>query len=590
MTAKVTPASGEDSRQLIMRVWRDYVAKHIPVLGFALLLMTIEGAMLGLLSFMVRPMFDQVFVGGDRGAVGLIAGVVFALFAARAVAGFGQRYLVVRTGLQVVTDLQKSLTTHLLSLDTQFFQFNAPGGLIERVRGDAQALQGAASQALMTLGRDTVSLISLLTVAIWIDWIWALLVFAGVPLVVFPLLVLQRRIRRTTRRAREASSGISTRLDEIFHGMLAIKVNTLEQHETRRFGKSVDTYLDAERSAQIGQAALPALIDLLAALGFLCVLIYGGHQIIDGQKTVGEFMSFFTAMALIFDPLRKLSNVSGQIQAALASLERLYGLFDARPVVQDHPAPTGRLAPGDLVLRDVTFGYDEEPVLRGLSLTAKAGQTTALVGASGAGKSTVFNVLTRLIDPHSGQVTIGGTPIDTVDLATLRGHFGVVSQDAALFDETIRENIRLGRLSASDAEIDAAANRATVTDFAETLPLGLESAVGPRGANLSGGQRQRVAIARAMLRDASVLLLDEPTSALDAKSETLIQTALDRLAKGRTTLVIAHRLATIQNADHIVVIDHGRVIEEGTHNALLARGGMYAGLHKLQFRQDAGTQ
>ncbi|MEM9794720.1 MAG: ABC transporter ATP-binding protein, partial [Pseudomonadota bacterium] len=466
MTAKVTPASGEDSRQLIMRVWRDYVAKHIPVLGFALLLMTIEGAMLGLLSFMVRPMFDQVFVGGDRGAVGLIAGVVFALFAARAVAGFGQRYLVVRTGLQVVTDLQKSLTTHLLSLDTQFFQFNAPGGLIERVRGDAQALQGAASQALMTLGRDTVSLISLLTVAIWIDWIWALLVFAGVPLVVFPLLVLQRRIRRTTRRAREASSGISTRLDEIFHGMLAIKVNTLEQHETRRFGKSVDTYLDAERSAQIGQAALPALIDLLAALGFLCVLIYGGHQIIDGQKTVGEFMSFFTAMALIFDPLRKLSNVSGQIQAALASLERLYGLFDARPVVQDHPAPTGRLAPGDLVLRDVTVGYDEEPVLRGLSLTAKAGQTTALVGASGAGKSTVFNVLTRLIDPHSGQVTIGGTPIDTVDLATLRGHFGVVSQDAALFDETIRENIRLGRLSASDAEIDAAANRATVTDFA----------------------------------------------------------------------------------------------------------------------------
>ncbi|MEM8658520.1 MAG: ABC transporter transmembrane domain-containing protein, partial [Pseudomonadota bacterium] len=215
-------------RNLLVRVWRDYVVRHLPILGIALLLMTIEGAMLGLLSYMVRPLFDRIFVGGDASMVTLIAGAVFALFTARAIAGFGQRYLVVRTGLRVTTDLQKDLTRHLLSLDTQFFHQNAPGGLIERVRGDAQALQGAASQALMTLGRDTVSLISLLAVAVWIDWIWALLVFAGVPLILFPLLWLQKRIRRTTRNARAASAGISTRLDEIFHGMLAIKVNTLE--------------------------------------------------------------------------------------------------------------------------------------------------------------------------------------------------------------------------------------------------------------------------------------------------------------------------------------------------------------------------
>ncbi|WP_232822956.1 ABC transporter ATP-binding protein [Oceanibium sediminis] len=574
-------------KSLLKRLWQDELRQHLPVLLLALFLMTIEGTMLGALSYMVQPMFDRVFVGGDSGAVWLISGIIFAVFTARAIAGFSQRYLVVLTGLRVTTSIQRRLTAHLLSLDTGFFQMNAPGALIERVRGDAQALQASSSAALMTMGRDSVSLVALLSVAVWIDWLWALLVFAGVPLIALPLVWLQSRIRGNTRRAREHSATLSTRLDEIFHGIPAIKVNTLEANEQARFAASVDDYLSAERSSQIGLAALPALIDIMAAIGFLGVLTIGGQQIIAGEKSVGEFMSFFTAMALIFDPLRRLSNVTGQIQAALASLERLYQLFDSRPQVVPPANPRFTAVPsGDITFENVSFAYGDKTVLKNLSFTAKQGQTTAFVGASGAGKTTVFNLLPRLLDPTEGQILIGGQPLRETDLHALRAHFAQVSQDAALFDESIAQNIRLGRLDATPEQIEAAAERATVLDFARDLPLGLDSPAGPRGSNLSGGQRQRVAIARAMLRDAPVLLLDEPTSALDARSEAVIQTALDRLATGRTTLVIAHRLATIRNADKIIVMDQGGLVDEGTHEELIARGGLYAQLHALQFSDD----
>ena len=576
--------------RLLGRLWSDYLRQHTGLLVFAVILMSIEGGLLGVLSYMVQPLFDEVFVGGKADAVVWIALAVFALFVIRAIAGFGQRYLVMRAGLRVITDIQRDLLDHLLGLDTVFFQANAPGGLIERVRGDAQALQQTASQALITVGKDVVGLASLLAVAIWIDWLWALLAFVGVPLIVWPTVYLQRRIRATARRARVNSATISTRLDEIFHGITAIKVNTLEAHESRRFRTAVADFLGAQMRSETSRAGLPALIDILSGVGFLCVLIYGGFEIIEGDKTLGAFMSFFTAMALMFDPLKRLSNVSGQIQAALASLERLYGLFDERAKVENTTVADPLAAPdaaGELRFADVHFRYGDAPVLDGLSFVAEAGKTTAIVGPSGAGKSTVFNMLTRMIDPDAGQVTIADRDIRDFALPRLRSHFSIVSQDAALFDETLHENIRLGRLDATDAEIEMAAKQATVTDFAASLGAGLQSAAGPRGSNLSGGQRQRVAIARAFVRDAPVLLLDEPTSALDARSEELIQQALGRLAEGRTTLVIAHRLATIRDADKIIVMDNGRVVDQGSHDDLIARKGPYAALYQLQFRESA---
>ncbi len=573
--------SERSSGNLILRLWRDHVVGYWPVLIVALALMVLEGGTLGAISYLVQPLFDEVFVAGDASAVTWVAFAISGVFLLRAVSGFGQRVLIVSVGLKVTTALQSRLVAHLLGLDARYFQDNAPGALIERVRGDTLALQGLASATLMTLGRDTISVLSLLSLMIWTDWQWALMALAGIPLLIIPLGLLQGVIRTTTRAAREAASRLSTQLDEIFHGIVSIKVNRLERHESTRFDKEVDGFLSAQLRSERGKAANPAIIDVIAAIGFLAVLIFGGRQIMDGDKTVGEFMSFFTALALVFDPLRRLSAVAGNIQAAMASLERLYGVLEATPTILP-PASPKPITQGDIVFDNVTFAYGDTPVLQGLSFTAEQGKTTALVGPSGAGKSTVFSLLSRLVDPVSGRITIAGTATEEADMTALRDSLALVGQESALFDETIAQNIRLGRLDASDDQIRAAAEAASVLDFADTLPLGLDTPVGPRGSGLSGGQRQRVTIARAMLRDAPILLLDEPTSALDARSEQLVSEALARLSKGRTTLVIAHRLSTIRDADLIVVMDKGRAVEQGSHDALMARGGAYARLHQLQ--------
>ncbi|MFT4715831.1 MAG: subfamily B ATP-binding cassette protein MsbA [Paracoccaceae bacterium] len=578
--------SSSKGMQLPLWLWRDYFRAHIWWISFALVLMVIEGSMLGLLSYMVGPMFDQVFAAADRDAVYWVAAAIFGIFLARSLTGFGQRVIMAAVGQWATATMQSDLVRHMMRLDSVFFQDNAPGALIERVRGDTLALQTAWSAVFTSLGRDTISLIALLGVALSIDWIWTLVAIAGVPVLVVPVAILQKVIHKATRRARAAAALISTRLDEVFHGINPIKLNNLEKQQDKRFTETVQSYVKAQIKSEAGQAGVPALMDIVAGIGFLGVLIYGGFQIIDGEKTVGEFMSFFTAMALIFEPLRRLGNISGLWQAALASLERLYAIFEQKPGILSPANPVAapsKTTSGDIVLKDVTFGYGDLPVLDGLNLTAKVGETTALVGASGAGKSTVFNVLARLVEPASGDVSIAGVKVSDMQLDDLRGQFSVVTQDAALFDETLRDNIMLSRPEADEAALKRAADTAFVTDFATKLSLGFDTPAGPRGSNLSGGQRQRVAIARAVLRDAPILLLDEPTSALDAQSEAAVQKALDALSDGRTTLVIAHRLATILHADKIVVMDKGRVVDEGTHAELLARGGLYASLYKLQF-------
>ena len=325
----------------------------------------------------------------------------------------------------------------------------------------------------------------------------------------------------------------------------------------------------------------------MTGVGFLGVLVFGGAEIIAGDKTIGQFMSFFTAMSLAFEPLRRLGLMSGQWQTAAASIERIQAILNEKPTLISPANPKAPpIAAPEIKLIDVALNYGDLPVLRGTSFTAAAGKTTALVGASGAGKSTIFNVLTRLVDPASGSVTIDDTANTEMSLPDLRGLFSVVSQDAALFDETLRDNILLGRTNVSDTDLAHVLDAAHVSDFLAQMPGGLDSPAGPRGSNLSGGQRQRIAIARALLRDTPVLLLDEATSALDTKSEAIVQNALESLSNGRTTLVIAHRLSTVRNAHSIVVMDQGRVVDQGTHDELLARGGIYADLHKLQFSQE----
>jgi subfamily B ATP-binding cassette protein MsbA len=580
-TRREGAGSAPGQAELLRRVWRDHVRMHVPVLLIAVAFMAIEGAALGAFAWLVRPLFDGLFEDGSFDGVILIGGLIAGLFILRAVASFTQRLIVVSVGLKVTTRLQGLLLRHMLTLDQRFFQDNSPGSLLERVRGDATALQSLATTALMSLGRDSITLISLLVVMLATDWQWTLTALVGIPLLVVPLYLLHRLIRATSMQSRAAAARLSTRLDEIFHGMQTIKLNRLEKAEDARFERELKGYLRPSLRAQAGQAANPATMDLLAAAGFIAVLWFGGQQIISGEKTIGQFMSFFTALGLMFEPLRRLSNVAGQVQASLASVERIYAAFDTKPTVVETAEPKP-MPSGDIRFDDVVFGYEDAPVLRGLSFVAEAGRTTALVGPSGAGKTTVLALLSRLVDANSGVISIDGTSVRDIEIDALRAGIAVVSQESALFDETIAANIRMGRLDATDEEVRDAARNASVLEFADQMPLGLDTPVGPRGSALSGGQRQRVTIARAMLKSAPILLLDEPTSALDAKSEQLVQEALDKLAEGRTTLVIAHRLSTIRAADKIVVMEAGRVVEEGTHKALIEHDGAYARMHALQ--------
>jgi len=406
---------------------------------------------------------------------------------------------------------------------------------------------------------------------------------------VMPAALAQRFVRARSREARDLGATLSTRLDEVFHGIVQIKLNALEKYQAKQYRDLTKTYIRTEVRASFGNSAIPGMIDIISGIGFMAVILYGGNEIIEGDKTIGQFMTFFTAMGFTFNPLRRLGAISGLWQTAAAALERLKELMDepvhlkspANPV----PVPT---TPPHIALEGVSLSYGEAKVLDDLTLHAAAGETTALVGASGAGKSTIFNLLTRLIDPQEGSVTIAGVPLADMDIPDLRGLFSVVTQEALLFDETLRENIVLGRENVTEKELQQALDAAHVSDFLPKLEHGLETRVGPRGSALSGGQRQRVVIARALLRNTPILLLDEATSALDAQSEKVVQQALDRLSQGRTTLVIAHRLSTIRGADKIVVMDRGRVMDEGKHEDLLARGGIYADLYRLQF-EDGKT-
>jgi len=570
-------------------IWHGYMRRYRVTLTLAVILMIIEGSMLGALSYLVKPMFDQIFMAGDKSALTWVGLGVSAVFILRAFAAFSHGVMMVWIGQRVSARLQADMVGHMLTLDSSFFQENSPGTLMERVRGDTQAVSTLWEIVLSAMARDVVALVALMAVALSTDWLWTLIALAGAPLLMIPISILQKWVRRTTRTSRVVAARIATRLDEAFHGINTIKLTGTEAREQMRVDEEVQDFARAHLHSQANQAGIIAMIDVIAGIGFLGVLTYGGLQIIGGEKSVGEFMSFFTAMALIFEPLRRVGNVSGAWQAALASLERLRAIFDERPTLLSPAVPQALPVPpqgADVVLKDVVFSYGDSPVLHGASFTAKAGQTTALVGASGAGKSTVFNLLTRLADADGGNVTIGGQDVRSLDLGALRGLFSVVSQDALLFDETLRDNILMGQSDVSDERLEHALDAAHVSDFLPRTEAGLDTQAGPRGSNLSGGQRQRVAIARAVLRDAPILLLDEATSALDAQSEKVVQRALEKLSTGRTTLVIAHRLSTIRDADKIVVMDHGRVVDEGRHEDLLARGGIYADLYNLQFKDS----
>ena len=546
--------------------------------------MAVEGSTFGLLSYFIEPMFDQVFAKGDYGAIKWVGLSVAGIFILRAFSAFFNKLITTYIGQNVIATLQKNLLSHLLTFNPTFFQKNSPGSLIERVRGDTAAIERVWATVLAGSFRDLIAVFSLLIVAISIDPLWALISLLGAPLLIIPVFFLRVLIQKTTRNSRSAAADVATRLDEIFHGISSIKLISGEQREYSKFSNRLDKFVKNSIFSEAGIAAVPSLMDIIAGIGFVGVLTYGGYQIIEGTKTIGEFMSFFTAIALLFEPVRRLGTIAGAWQAVFTNLERLRNIFDLSTEIISPEKNNSKKADFNQMIdfENLSLTINGKKILNNVSFSAFPGKTTALVGPSGAGKTTLFNLLGRLIDPDHGNISIGDIAINQMNLSDLRENLSFVSQDSWLFDESIEENIKVGNPNASQAEFQDAVLAANAHDFIEEMPKKEKTPVGPRGSNLSGGQRQRIAIARAILRDTPILLLDEPTSALDNEAEKQIQNALSSLSEGRTTLIIAHNISAIKNANKIIVLNSGKIVGQGKHDELLLNCSVYQSLYQME--------
>lgn len=581
------PLNDTRTGPLLRRLWDAFVRPHAGWLAVASIAMAIVAATTAATAWLMDPVVDKVFVEQDRSMLWLVGGAVVVTFALKSAASYFQDSLLARVGQRIVADVQIRLFGHLLDQDVALFQSRATGGLISHFTFDVQALRQAVSNAIVGLVRDGLSVIFLVAVMVYQDWLLSLIALLVAPLTVVPIQKLGKRMRRVSGDAQARMGDLTTLLGQAFQGIRVIKAYAMERAETNRVGEIVEEiYRLTYRQGRV-RAAVQPIVDAFGGIAVAAVIVYGGYRVIEGATTPGAFFSFIAAVLMAYQPLRGLGKVSTTLQEGLAAAERLFVLLDRKSAIAE--APDARVlerAPAEVALKDVRFRYaDGTEALVGIDLVAPAGAVTALVGPSGAGKSTVLNLIPRFFDVESGAVTIGGTDVRALTLASLRDAVALVSQEIVLFDDTVAENIRFGRPDATDDALRAAAEAAAAHEFITALPEGYETRVGEHGTKLSGGQRQRIAIARAILKDAPILLLDEATSALDTESERQIQAALARLMRGRTTLVIAHRLSTVQGADVIHAFEAGRVVESGDHHVLVERGGTYARLHALQFRE-----
>jgi subfamily B ATP-binding cassette protein MsbA len=483
-------------------------------------------------------------------------------------------------------DIRNALYRHILAQSAGFFAEQRSGQLMSLLSNDVNQVQQAASETAGDLARESLTLVGFTALMFYYDAGLALVCMTGAPLIVYPLIRLGQRVRRTTRRSQEALAHVSHISAEAFTGHRIVKAFGSELLEAAKFGRANYLLFRTNMKVTAALSSLPPLMELLGGIGMALALWYGSSQIAAGRLTQGQFVSFFTAAFMMYGPAKKLSRVNANLQQAMAASERIFEMLDTHTEVVEAPGAPALVAFRDVIeFKDVGFGYREESVrtLRNVTFSVRAGQMIAIVGRSGAGKTTLVNLLPRFYDVSTGSIRIDGVDLRSVSLASLRGQIGIVTQETVLFDDTIASNIAYGSPAATRSDIEAAARAANAFDFVTALPEGFDTMIGERGQRLSGGQRQRLAIARALLKNAPILVLDEATSALDTESELLVQEALANLMMNRTSFVIAHRLSTIRRADAIVVIERGRVVEIGRHDELLARpGGTYATLYQLQ--------
>jgi subfamily B ATP-binding cassette protein MsbA len=591
MTVATTPMP---TTAALRRLARDYLAGQWPMLAAGMALMVVTAGTNTALAWLLDPAIKQLFLLKVPSMLFVIPAAVLGVLVLRAASTYGQQTLIESLGERVVAASQRDMFASLVGNDLASLNAVHSGQFISNFLYDATQLRDAITKGVAAAVLELLTLVGLMGVMVFEDWRLTIISLLVMPLVVWAMNRIARSLRRASTRSMEETALLTTVLTEALDGRRIVKAYGLEGHVSERIGTQLGARLRFLLKTVRRRAAAIPTADIFMGVVVAGTLYYAGYQVIHHEVELNQLFAFIGAMILALQPVRNLSQVSAYASSGMAAAQRVFAVIDARPAIIDVAgAQPLVLAPqgGAVSFCGVKFGYladKSAPALEQIDLTVGAGQKVALVGPSGAGKSTIFHLLLRFYDADAGRIAIDGQSIHDVTLASLRRAMALVTQDAILFDETVAENIALGRLGATRPEIESAARDAAAHEFIAALPQGYDTRVGEGGLKLSGGQRQRIAIARAMLRDAPILLLDEATSALDTESERQVQEALTRLMKDRTTIVIAHRLSTVLDADRIYVLDKGRVVEAGTHGELVVRGGLYARLYSQDLTDDAG--
>ena len=570
---------------LLKRIFSENARLYTRSYVIAVICLVLVAATTAFSAWILKDVINEIFVKQRAELIPWICAAVFGAFAIRGVASFIQAVLLAKIGNDIVARYQKRVFARLMELGVNFFSSSRSGELAARINGNISAIRDVLNLTITSLARDLISLLGLIGVMVFTDWFLSLVSLLIGPPLILAVVYIARRIRTVTRETVLLNARVAGTMQEVAQGITVVKAFTMEQQLSARIGWLIDeAFIRANKLASVSERMTP-LTEFLAGAAIAGVIGYGGYHTVVNEEPPGAVMAFIAALLLAYEPARRLARLHINMERAMVNARMIYHLLDME--VQQNDAPDAvplDVKKGRIVFDHVDFAYQEGvPVLHDLSLVAEEGKTTAIVGASGAGKSTLIALLQRFYDPVGGQILIDGQDIRGVTKGSLRGRIAYVSQQPYLFEGTIRDNIRYGRADATDAEIEEAARLANAEDFILAQPQGYDTEVGENGITLSGGQRQRVSIARAIVRNAPILLLDEATSSLDNDSEKLVQDALDRVMKGRTTIVIAHRLSTVVNADRIIVMEAGRVVEEGSHRTLIGKpDGVYARFYALQ--------
>ncbi len=538
-------------------------------------------------AFLVKPVLDDVFFKKDLVMLKLIPLAIIGIFILKGIFDYGQAFLMSYVGQRIIADLREKIYNHIQSLSLSFFTRNPTGVLMSRILNDVNMIQGAVTDAVTGLLKDCFTLIGLVAVIFYRDWKLAIVALVVFPVAVYPIVKFGRKLRSYSTRSQSAMANITTILLETITGTRIVKAFNMEDHECKRFAKENRRLFGILVKSVRVRAISHPLMEFLGGIGIAFIVFYGGYNVIRGEATPGTFFSFLAALLMLYEPVKRLSGINNTVQQGLAAATRIFEILDTVPEIHDKPAAQvlGSVSQ-EIEYQDVSFKYEEDWVLKNIHLRIKVGEMVAFVGASGGGKTTLVNLLPRFYDVTSGKVLIDGMDIRDFTTQSLRSMIGIVTQQTILFNDTVRNNIAYGKIDQPFEEIVKAAEAAYAHGFIQNLPLGYDTIIGEAGVKLSGGERQRISIARALLKNAPILILDEATSSLDSESEIEVQKALEYLMQGRTTLVIAHRLSTIRKADRIMVISNGTIVEEGTHEELLAKEGEYKKLYLLQFKDN----